>query len=92
MATEREKIEQLLKKETLSARELAQRLDIDIADVIEDLRHVRKSTQPPLKFKIHPARCNHCGFIFKERTKVKTPSKCPSCRSESITEARYSIG
>jgi len=91
LATDRERIEELLKQEALSAREIAKRLDITVNEVLEDLRHVRKSTQSPFKFKIIPSRCNHCGFTFKERSKVKTPSKCPKCKSESIAEAMFKI-
>jgi len=91
LATSREQIEELLKHETLSAREIAERLDLLIKDVVEHLVHVRKSVQPPLKFKLIPSHCNHCGFVFRERKRIKTPSKCPRCNSESITEARYKI-
>lgn len=32
-----------------------------------------------------------CGFTFRKRERLSTPSRCPVCRSEEITETRYGI-
>lgn len=35
-----------------------------------------------------PASCLACGFEFTDRTRMSSPSRCPSCRSERITPAK----
>jgi transcriptional regulator len=36
-----------------------------------------------------PPRCLACGFEFQDRTRVKRPSRCPSCSSERLTKPRF---
>jgi hypothetical protein len=85
--TRREEIEELLKQEEFSAQELANRYKTILADVLEDLAHIQRHH----RLKIRPAFCKACGFVFKERAKVKTPSKCPRCRKEWIEPCKFRI-
>ncbi len=89
--TRREEMEQLLKQRPWTPKELAEHFEADTKEIVEDLAHVKRSTQPPFKFKFQPSRCRNCGFLFAERSKVKTPSKCPRCKGEAIDEARFFI-
>lgn len=89
--TRREEITELLKQRPYTPKELAEHFGVTMAEVIEDLEHVRRSTQHPYLFKFHPPKCMHCGFLFKERARMKPPSKCPKCRHEAIEEGRYFI-
>ena len=43
------------------------------------------------KLKINPAYCRKCNFVFKERSKISKPSKCPRCKSEWIEAQMFSI-
>jgi predicted Zn-ribbon and HTH transcriptional regulator len=43
------------------------------------------------RFFMEPARCQQCGFVFRERRRLTCPSRCPTCRSEAICPARYGI-
>ena len=89
--TIREEIAELLKQRPWTPKELAQHFGLEINEIIENLEHIRRSTQLPYVFKFKPPMCKICGFLFKERAKMKPPSKCPRCRHESIEEALYMI-
>lgn len=89
--TRREEIEGLLKQKPYTPKELADYFSVSIPEIIEDLNHVKLSVKPPYFFKYQPPMCRGCGFLFKERRNLKTPSKCPRCRKEDIAEARYFI-
>jgi predicted Zn-ribbon and HTH transcriptional regulator len=89
--TRREEILELLKQKPWTPKELADHFGATVPEIIEDLGHVRRSTQPPYIFKHQPPMCRSCGFLFKERAKLKTPSRCPRCKGESIAEGRYFV-
>ena len=77
----------MLKDGPISAQEIANQYKTTLADILEDIDHIRISN----KIKIDPAVCLVCGFVFKERSKIKTPSKCPGCRGERVQACRMSI-
>ncbi len=81
---------EILKQGELPLQELATLLRADVRDVIEDLEHIRRSVRPQ-RLVLVPASCRNCGFVFKERSRAKTPSKCPRCRQERIEPAKYRI-
>lgn len=89
--TRREEMVQLLKKECLTAYDLACRLQVKIKIILDDLTHIQKSIKHKNEaLSITPAACRTCGFLFGKE-EIKTPSKCPKCRSEWIDEQAYSI-
>ena len=88
--TRREEIIKLLEKRATSIQQIANMYRTSIEDILEDLPHIKASIKPK-KLNIIPAECRKCGFIFKERTKLKAPSKCPRCRSEWIDEPLFKI-
>lgn len=75
----------------LTAKDLSGELGIMEKEVFSHLDHVKKSTSRNLRFISFPSRCRECGFLFKKRTRLRTPSKCPICRSEEITETEYTL-
>ncbi|MEW6078515.1 MAG: ArsR family transcriptional regulator [Thermodesulfobacteriota bacterium] len=40
---------------------------------------------------IIPPKCADCGFVFKDRTRIKKPGKCPLCRSTRIRHPMFTI-
>jgi len=36
-----------------------------------------------------PASCLECGFEFRDRERVTSPSRCARCRSERITSPKF---
>mgnify|MGYP001610453341 FL=1 len=88
--TRRQQIIQILQENKQSAQHLANYFQCELKDIIEDLQHIDKSIKPR-KLKITPAYCKSCNFIFKERSKVSKPSKCPKCKSEWIEAQMFGI-
>ena len=86
MPARREQIYDLLKKKEWTAQELANYFQIELKWILDDLNHLAKSIKPK-KVKIKPAYCKSCGFVFKERSRLKSPSKCPRCKKEWIQAA-----
>jgi len=82
-----------------TAKDLSRALGIREKEVIEHLPHVARSLghKGPHeggreeKLVTEPSECLGCGFVFRKRARLKTPGKCPVCRSEEITETRYGI-
>ena len=83
----------LLTGARLSSYQLAQMLGIPERQVEEHLTHVVKTVarDKTRKFTLDPARCQDCHFVFRERRRLTSPSRCPHCRSEAISAPRYGI-
>jgi len=88
--TLRREIITLLSAESLTAREISERLGIPEKEVLEHLEHVRIALHGGLV--MIPALCMACGFSFRKRERLKGPGRCPVCRSEHLAEPRFSIG
>ncbi len=89
MPTLREKLVEVLQHDAYTPRELADEVGIRVRDVIDHLGHIRRSHKHD--FRIEPACCTKCRFIFSDRNRLHTPSRCPKCRNERITEPRFSL-
>src|SRR3989442_5333557 len=76
-----------------SARDLEHSLGIPERKVEEHLAHIVKSVAGARqgRFRMEPAGCQDCGFVFRGRTRLTRPSRCPKCRSEAILEPRFGI-
>jgi hypothetical protein len=90
MPTIRKEIADLLEKDPLGLREISQILRIREKEVLDHLQHIARSVHPR-KLAMDPAACLQCGFVFKKRERFSTPSRCPLCKSESISPPRYRI-
>ena len=88
--TRREQIIEILSKEEKSAQELANDFQVELLEILEDLKHIKYSVKPR-KLLQKPAQCKKCSFKFEERSKIKKPSKCPCCKSEWIMAPLFSI-
>ncbi len=87
----RKELIDLLKKETLTAQELAKHFDVKQKDIEDELEHIFKSIKKEgMKLKITPAQCRKCGFTFK-RDKMDKPGKCPECKGTWIAAPRFHI-
>ncbi len=91
--TPRQRIMDLLSGTRRSSYQLAQVLGIPERRVEEHLAHVVKTIarDGSHRFVLDPSSCQDCGFVFRERTRLTRPSRCPRCRSEAITPPRYGI-
>ena len=91
--TPRQRLIELLWGTRLSSHQLAQMLGLPERQVEEHLGHVAKTIarDPSRHFVLEPSCCPDCGFIFRDRTKLPRPSRCPVCKGESISAPRYGI-
>ena len=78
--------------EPKALKELSAELGVSekvLPEAIEKLNRSLRRTEKRLR-QIQP-KCLGCGFEFRERERFTRPSRCPSCKSERITPARYWI-
>jgi len=90
--TVRHFITALLEEQTLAAREISVYARIAEKDVNGHLEHIKKTVQKNnRRFVVEPARCDHCGFIFRKRGRLTKPGKCPSCHSTLIRAPMFHV-
>ena len=89
--TRRQQIIEILQQNKQTAQQLANYFQTELKEIIEDLGHIKKSIKTK-KLKISPAFCKSCNFVFKERSKISKPSKCPRCKSEWIEAQMFWVG
>lgn len=91
--TTRQRIIELLTGAPMTSYQLARALGITERLVEEHLAHVVKTVtrDRSRRFLREPSSCLDCGFMFRDRTRLTRPSRCPHCRSEGITPPRYHI-
>jgi len=83
----RKEIARALEEGPMDLREISQLFRIREKEALDHLQHISRS----FRLKIDPAVCQRCGFAFKKRERLNTPSRCPICRRESISPPRYQI-
>jgi hypothetical protein len=89
--TTRERLASALREDPASASELAASLSIPTSAVYDHLRHVARSLrEADEQFLVAPPECRQCGFADFDDP-LSSPSRCPSCRSEGIEEAVFTI-
>jgi transcriptional regulator len=90
--TVRSALRQVLREGLLTARELSARVGIGEKEVFGHLEHLARSLRHSSeRLRVEPAQCLACGFVFKERTRLAKPSKCPVCRSQRMDPPRFVI-
>ena len=89
--TRRQQIVAVLRNGALTAAEISRRIRASVKSVVADLEHVRKSVQHPEQWVARDAECLECGFVFRGRGRIETPSRCPECRSEQIRDPSFEI-
>ncbi|MBI5810923.1 MAG: transcriptional regulator [Deltaproteobacteria bacterium] len=89
--TIRQMIIELLQTGMLTAKDISKAISVKEKDVIGHLPHVVRSAGRSRRLIVEPSVCLKCGFVFNKRDRLKTPSKCPVCKAEEITETRYGL-
>ena len=93
-ATQRQRIQELLRDAEWGFEELRRELESTVASLEDDLRHVERGLRKGgERLRAEPARCLACGFLFRDRAPrhFHAPSRCPTCRSERISDPRFQI-
>lgn len=91
MLTIRQAIRELLLRQPLSALEISRRLALPEKEVLSHLEHLARAPGPGLTFQLEPPVCKLCGFVFKKRQRLSTPSRCPRCRGQAIRRPRFAL-
>ena len=89
--TIRQQITAEIEKAPMTARDLSKAIRIPEKEAIAHMEHVAKSLHPPKRLIIVPPVCNKCGFVFKDRKRFSSPSRCPECRHEGIQPPAFRI-
>lgn len=89
MGTRRQEIVALLSQEDSTVRELAERFEVKIAVIVEDLTHIHRSLGNRLV--VGRAHCETCGFSVGRETRFTAPSRCPRCKSERVTDPEIRV-
>ncbi|HEV2846136.1 MAG TPA: transcriptional regulator [Thermoanaerobaculia bacterium] len=93
-ATQRQRIQELLRDAEWGFEELRRELETTVGSLEDDLRHVERGLRKGgERLRAEPARCLACGFTFHHRVPrhFHAPSRCPTCRSERISDPRFRI-
>lgn len=89
--TRRERIFRLLREsdEPLSVDQISNLLGLDKKDVLDDIRHIARSSQnSEWQLVMVPPRCLKCGYVFNIQ-EPKKPSKCPKCKAERVSSPSF---
>ena len=91
--TTRQRLAEALTGTLLSTRQLAALIGIPERQVEDHLTHIVRSIARDRirRFVLEPSACETCGFVFRSRSRLTRPSRCPRCRSEEISSPRYGI-
>jgi hypothetical protein len=90
--TVRARLRRVLSEGAFTAHELSGRVGISEKDVASHLEHLARSLRGGgERLEIEPAKCLACGFVFQERTRLTTPSRCPRCRDAAIRPPRFHV-
>lgn len=79
------KIKEMLEIEPWSAYKLANYFKVEAAEILKDLEIIKRAIRPK-RIEIIPAICEGCGFQFRNRAKLKAPTKCPKCKIEAVDD------
>ncbi len=83
----------LLDDYELNAIEISQELSIREREVYDHLVHIKQSLAAKgKKLEITPYQCSGCNYVFKKRTRLDRPGRCPVCKGGHIAMATYRIG
>lgn len=91
MATRRQQIMEMLSKEPISVQHLANHFRVEMREISEDMEHIRHTLKGKADLIVQPAQCRQCGYIFRERSRLKKPSRCPRCKHERIMPPLFSL-
>jgi predicted Zn-ribbon and HTH transcriptional regulator len=91
-ATLRAQLGDLLREGRFTARDLSARIGISEKDVTQHLEHLARSAKERgERLEVEQPECVDCGFVFKDRTRLTRPSRCPRCKGERVAPPRYGI-
>jgi predicted Zn-ribbon and HTH transcriptional regulator len=90
--TPRQAIRRHLSGGPRTARELSALAHVSEKEVVTHLEHIARSVRGAgARLGIEPSRCQDCGFVFRDRTRLGRPSGCPRCRGQHLTAPLFRL-
>jgi transcriptional regulator len=90
--TVRQRIAELLRSNELTAQQISKQASVAEREVAEHLRHLEHSlAHGGERLRVLAPHCVKCDFAFDQREKHGRPSRCPRCKSERVSKARFSV-
>ncbi len=90
--TVRQALRRVLQNQELTAHEISAAVGVSEKEVTGHLEALSKTLRSDgQRLTVHPATCEDCGFVFRKRTRLGRPSRCPKCRSEHLLPPRFAI-
>lgn len=75
-----------------TARDLSRELSVSERDVLRHVEHLERTLKAEgAKLVVEPPECLACGFVFRKRERLNRPSRCPLCRGERLSAARFGV-
>lgn len=90
METTRQQIADQLRASPATAAELGAALSLPPSTVYEHLEHVARSVNGDESVLVSPPTCRDCGFDGFDDL-INRPSRCPECKSESVSEPAFTV-
>jgi predicted Zn-ribbon and HTH transcriptional regulator len=85
-------IRQALSAGPKTARDLSREIGVSEREVLRNLEHLERTLKESgAKLVIDPPSCLGCGFVFRKRERLNRPSRCPVCRGERLSSARFEV-
>ena len=89
--TTRERMADRLREEPLTVAALAREFDVTASDALGHVQHISRSLEATdEEFLVAPPECTDCGFDGFDDL-LNRPSRCPECKSESVTEPAFRV-
>src|SRR5512139_3139048 len=90
--TVRDRLLAVLLEGPATVRDLSRRVRVREREVVEHLPHLERSVcRQGREWRVAPAACLECGFIFAGRTRYTRPGSCPRCRGRRISLPRFHV-
>jgi predicted Zn-ribbon and HTH transcriptional regulator len=85
-------IREALSKGPHTTRDLSRELGVSEREVVRHLEHLERTLRESgAKLVVDPPACLGCGFVFRKRERLNRPSRCPLCRGERLSPARFVV-
>jgi predicted Zn-ribbon and HTH transcriptional regulator len=89
--TTRQRIAEFLRETPGEAGEIAAEFEITAAAALSHVEHISKSLDgTDEQLLVAPPACRDCGFDGFDNL-INRPSRCPKCKSESVSEPAFTV-
>ena len=89
--TTRQRIADFLRETPAEAGEIAAEFETTAAAALSHVEHISKSLDgTDEQLLVAPPECRDCGFEEFDDL-INRPSRCPECKSESVSEPAFTI-